>query len=68
MFADESAYFVLEGGDYDLCSPQIERILLLIRLGSDSTDKSCDLGSERAPVTEDEDYIYIITPAQQVRY
>ena len=73
LVAEESAYFVLDRGDYDMCSLQIERILLLIRLGSESTDKSYDLGSvfaknhTQSQITEDEDYIYIFTPPQQVR-
>ena len=71
--SDGTTYFILEGGDYDLCYPKIERVLHLIRLGSESTDKSCDLESEfprnytQDQTMEDEDFIYIFTPPKAMQ-
>ena len=69
--ADRAAYFFLDGGDFDSSCQQIERVLLLIRLGSESTEKACDSEEEElvqngGRTTEDQDFIYVFTPPSQV--
>ncbi len=67
-----SSYFYVPGGDFDGWSQSIERVLNLVRLGSDSTQRDCDseevgrgCGTGGANQTEDQDFIYIFTPPAQ---
>ena len=50
----------------------IERVVLLIRLGSESTEEACEyeeaeLVQNDGHTTEDQDFIYVFTPPSQVR-
>ena len=54
---DENSYFILKDGNFDTIWSQIDHIFHLIRLGSESTERSYDPTEHN--MAEDKDFIYV---------
>ena len=51
---------MLDGGDYEQSAPQIQHMVQLIRLGSETSEKACDS-------SQDQGFVYVPSPSHEVR-
>ena len=71
--AERTSYFFVPGGNFDGCRVQIEHVLHLIRLGSESTNientaggvtDGCGQVDGGANGTDGQEFVYVFTPPQ----